>query len=56
MKNLVKPRTAAARAAIKKDLEKQLNFFFGAKKSLEGMGYSSEQQQKIRSEVEKLFK
>lgn len=56
MKNLVKPRTAAARATIKRDLEKQLNFFFGVRKSLEGMGYSNEQQQKIRSEVEKLFK
>ena len=56
MKNLVRPRSAKARAAIKKDLENQLNFFFGAKTSLDSMGYTTEQQQKIRNEVEKLFR
>lgn len=54
MKKFVKPNAAAA--TIKNDLERQLNFFFGSKESLESMGYTKEQQQQIRSEIENLFK
>lgn len=55
LRRFVNSRTKKSKQSIKQHLENQLNFFFGAKGSIESLGYDAQEQQQIQQIITTIF-